>query len=231
MPVTERRFADVTHLLRGRERAGQEDLASRFEVWTNARGWLFNNPRDPWTPANGIFGFDMTKVLDDDDIRTAALGYIFHRIEGMMDGTPMMLFIDEGWKILNDDKFSGFVNDKLKTIRKLNGIVGFGTQSAKDIVASPMGHTLLEQTPTNIFFPNPKADDRAYRRRVQAFASASSSGFANTHPELASVPHQARSGFGDRAARSLRHARPREGAVGHFRAGRGNGEPDRAAWP
>ena len=59
-----------------------------------------------------------------------------------MDGTPMMMFIDEGWKILNDDKFSGFVTDKLKTIRKLNGIVGFGTQSAKDIVASKMAHTL-----------------------------------------------------------------------------------------
>ena len=161
-PVTERRFADVTMLLRGRERAGHEDLASRFEVWTHSRGWLFNNPRDLWSAGNGVFGFDLTKVLDDDDIRTAALGYIFHRVEGLMDGTPMMMFIDEGWKILNDDKFSGFVTDKLKTIRKLNGIVGFGTQSAKDIVASKMAHTLIEQTPTNLFFPNPKADDDSY---------------------------------------------------------------------
>ena len=80
-----------------------------------------------------------------------------------MDGSPMMMFIDEGWKILNDEKFSGFVTDKLKTIRKLNGIVGFGTQSAKDIVASKMAHTLLEQSPTNLFFPNPKADDLSYR--------------------------------------------------------------------
>lgn len=161
-PIAERRFADVTMLLRGRERAGHEDLASRFEVWTHSRGWLFNNPRDLWSAGNGVFGFDLTKVLDDDDIRTAALGYIFHRVEGLMDGTPMMMFIDEGWKILNDDKFSGFVTDKLKTIRKLNGIVGFGTQSAKDIVASKMAHTLIEQTPTNLFFPNPKADDDSY---------------------------------------------------------------------
>ena len=58
--------------------------------------------------------------------------------------------------------FVGFT-DKLKTIRKLNGIVGFGTQSAKDIVASKMAHTLLEQSPTNLFFPNPKADDLSYR--------------------------------------------------------------------
>ena len=120
-------------------------------------------------------------MLDDDDIRTAALGYIFHRIESMMDGTPMMLFIDEGWKILSDDKFSGFLNDKLKTIRKLNGIVGFGTQSAKDIISSPMGHTLLEQTPTNIFFPNPKADELSY---VDGFklSEREFEWVVNTHP-------------------------------------------------
>jgi type IV secretion system protein VirB4 len=163
IPLRERRFDDVEHLLRGRERAGHGDLASRFAVWLNARGWLFNNDVDRWDAGNGIFGFDITGVLDDDDIRTAALGYIFHRVEGLMDGSPMMMFIDEGWRILNDEKFSGFVTDKLKTIRKLNGIVGFGTQSAKDIVASKMAHTLLEQSPTNLFFPNPKADDLSYR--------------------------------------------------------------------
>jgi type IV secretion system protein VirB4 len=182
VPAKDRRFAEVAHLLRGSEKLGQEDLASRFDVWTKARGWLFNNERDSWSASNGVFGFDMTKVLDDDDIRTAALGYIFHRIEGMMDGNPMMLFIDEGWKILTDDKFSGFLNDKLKTIRKLNGIVGFGTQSAKDIVASPIGHTLLEQTPTNIFFPNPKADFESY---VTGFklSEREFEWVINTHPD------------------------------------------------
>ncbi|MBA8904150.1 VirB4 family type IV secretion/conjugal transfer ATPase [Phyllobacterium sp. P30BS-XVII] len=165
IPVHERNFAEVSHLLRGGEQASHDDLASRFDVWCDTRGWLFNNPADLWDDEKGIFGFDLTKVLDDPDIRTAALGYIFHRIEGMLDGkTPMMLFIDEGWKILNDDRFSGFVTDKLKTIRKLNGIVGFGTQSAKDIVSSKMAHTLLEQTPTNIFFPNQKADEESYIR-------------------------------------------------------------------
>lgn len=163
IPLRERRFADVLALLRGRERQGHDDLAARFEIWLNQRGWLFNNPTDQWDNSNAIMGFDLTKVLEDHDIRTAALAYMFHRIEGMMDGSPMMLFIDEGWKILNDEKFSGFLMDKLKTIRKLNGIVGFGTQSAADIVNSRLAHTLLEQTTTNLFFPNPKADDHSYR--------------------------------------------------------------------
>ncbi|MGB5087172.1 MAG: type VI secretion protein, partial [Methylocystis silviterrae] len=71
---------------------------------------------------------------------------------------------------------------KLKTIRKLNGIVGFGTQSAKDIIQSPMGHTLLEQTPTNIFFPNAKADRRSY---VEGFklSEREFEWVLNTHPD------------------------------------------------
>ncbi|SEF13277.1 type IV secretion system protein VirB4 [Rhizobiales bacterium GAS191] len=171
-PTAERRLADVPTLLSGRDRADQNDLASRFDPWLkrDQRGWLFNNETDRWSSGNGIFGFDITKVLDDDDIRTAALGYIFHRVEALLDGSPMMIFIDEGWRVLKDEKFSAFVTDKLKTIRKLNGIVGFGTQSARDIVRSGMSHTLLEQTPTNIFFPNPKADDESY---IEAFKCSS----------------------------------------------------------
>jgi type IV secretion system protein VirB4 len=165
IPVRERRFDEVPDLLRGRERASHDDLASRFQVWLKSRGWLFNNPTDVWDASNGIFGFDMTLVLEDADIRTAALAYIFHRIESMMDGTPLIMVIDEGWKILDDPKFATFLNDKLKTIRKLNGIIGFGTQSARDIVSAEKGHTLLEQTPTNLFFPNPRADEESHRVR------------------------------------------------------------------
>ncbi len=89
--------------------------------------------------------------------------YIFHRLEDVIDGSPIMLFLDEGWKLLDNDIFSYFIKDKLKTIRKLNGIIGFGTQSAADIVKSSIANTLIEQTPTNIFFPNPKADEESHR--------------------------------------------------------------------
>ena len=48
VPHSDRRFADVAQLLSGAEKQGQEDLASRFDVWTKARGWLFNNEVDSW---------------------------------------------------------------------------------------------------------------------------------------------------------------------------------------
>ncbi len=166
VPVHERRFRDVIQLLRGAEVAGRDDLASRFEIWCDAHGWLFDNPVDRWDNELGIFGFDLTSILEDPDIRTAALAYIFYRIGGILDGVrPMMMFIDEGWKVLGDEKAGAFLNDQLKTIRKKNGIIGLGTQSPRDVVAAKISHTLLEQSPTNLFFPNPKADRESYVER------------------------------------------------------------------
>jgi type IV secretion system protein VirB4 len=152
-------------LLRGRIRAGEGDLLARLESWIrpDQRGWLFNNEEDQFS-LSSVFGFDMTRVLDDPVIRTAALMYIFHRTEELLTGDPVMIFLDEGWRLLDDDVFAFFIRDKLKTIRKQNGIVGFGTQSAADIVRSKASNTLIEQTSTNIFFPNPKADDESYRQ-------------------------------------------------------------------
>lgn len=164
----DRSLAALPELLRGRLPAGMGDLAGRLEPWlkANARGWLFNNPVDRLDWPNAVVGFDMTKVLDDPATRTAALLYIFHRTSEILDGNPAMIFLDEGWRLLDDEVFVDFIKDMLKTIRKQNGIVGFGTQSAADIVRSKAASTLIEQTATNIFFPNAKADEASY---AQAF--------------------------------------------------------------
>lgn len=158
-----RNFQAFSTLLRGRIRAAEGDLLARLESWMrpDQRGWLFNAEVDRFSMQD-IFGFDMTRVLDDPNIRTAALMYIFHRTEELLTGYPVMIFLDEGWRLLDDEVFAFFIKDKLKTIRKQNGIIGFGTQSAADIVRSRSANTLIEQTATNVFFPNPKADDASY---------------------------------------------------------------------
>lgn len=162
-PPEGRTLDEFAELLRGAMRAGDDDLYARLQPWIreDQRGWLFNNADDSFSMSS-IFGFDMTSVLDDPVNRTAALMYIFHRLEELLDGQPVMIFLDEGWRLLDDEVFSYFIKDKLKTIRKQNGVIGFGTQSAADIVSSKLAHTLIEQSATNIFFPNPKADEASY---------------------------------------------------------------------
>jgi type IV secretion system protein VirB4 len=158
-----RTLPEFATLLRGRLRQNEGDLMARLSSWVapEQKGWLFNNREDNFS-VTSIFGFDMTRVLDLPDIRTAALMYIFHRVEELFTGDPVMIFVDEAWKMLEDPEFAYFIKDKLKTIRKRNGIVGLGTQTAKDIVKSPDANTIIEQSLTNIFFPNAKADDESY---------------------------------------------------------------------
>jgi type IV secretion system protein VirB4 len=163
-PKPQRQASFLLELLKGKTRARAGDLASRFLDWVNPdqRGWLFANEEDTLDLGQGILGFDMTEILGEPSIRTAALMYIYHRIDELLDGRPIMLFMDEGWRLLDDPVFIGFIRDKLKTIRKLNGIVGFGTQSAADIANSPAANTLIEQSATVLFFPNAKADERSH---------------------------------------------------------------------
>jgi type IV secretion system protein VirB4 len=166
-PAAERNLVNFGGLLTGRSRADPNDLHSRLRRWIEGeKAWLFNAPHDVLSfSGRAAFGFDMTSILDNDEVRTPALMYIYHRLNEMFDGTPVMIFMDEGWRLLRDPIFSDFIIDKMKTIRKLNGIVGFGTQSAADVVRSPAAHTLIEQSATNIHFPNPRADEESYIHR------------------------------------------------------------------
>ncbi len=166
-PASERNLSNLAGLLTGRSRAGPNDLHSRLRPWIEGeKAWLFNARHDVLSLTDRrVFGFDMTSILDNDDVRTPALMYLYHRLDELFDGTPVMIFMDEGWRLLKDRTFSDFIIDKMKTIRKLNGIVGFGTQSAADIARSSAAHTLIEQSATNIHFPNPRADEESYIQR------------------------------------------------------------------
>lgn len=165
VPRQERVLECLDEGLRGRLNAGVGDLPGRLREWTDRdnKGWLFNNPTDELDFSQTIIGFDMTQILSDPRTRTAALLYVFHRIQEVLNGDPALIFLDEGWKLLDDPVFTAYIKDMLKTIRKQNGIMGFGTQSAADVVNSSIANTLIEQTQTNIFFPNAKADVSSYR--------------------------------------------------------------------
>jgi type IV secretion system protein VirB4 len=87
----------------------------------------------------------------------AVLSYLFHRIEGRLDGRPTLLIIDEGWLALDDTGFARQLREWLKTLRKKNASVIFATQSLADIETSAIAPSLIESCPTRLFLPNERA--------------------------------------------------------------------------
>lgn len=148
---------------------GDNSVKARLKKWTRSHplGWAFDNSTDThhFTGAS-IFGYDYTDFLDDPEIRTPIMAYLLHKTESLITGAPFIYVMEEFWKPLQDPMFSEFALNKQKTIRKQSGLGVFVTQSPSDVLGHPIGKTMVEQSVTQIFLPNPRADHDDY---VQGF--------------------------------------------------------------
>jgi len=144
---------------------GDNSLAERLHKWLrgNTLGWVFDNDVDQLDfSTHRIFGFDYTEFLDDQEIRTPVMAYLLHVTESLIDGQPFLYVMEEFWKPLMDPYFSDFALNKQKTIRKQNGLGIFVTQSPSDVLVHPIGKTMVEQSVTQVYLPNPRADKADY---------------------------------------------------------------------
>ena len=163
-----------------------EGLHARLTRWCGSCGgdyaWVFDNPRDTVVSRlNGrsVIGFDVTEFLDHSLLRSPITVYLFHLVRQLLDGRRLVCWMDEFWRLLSDSAFESFAKDGPKTWRKLNGVMCLATQSPSDVLDSAISRTLIEQTPTKIFFPNADADFHEYTQ-----------GFGLTEREFALVKEQ-----------------------------------------
>ena len=147
-----------------------EGIHARLSRWCEVTGGeyaaVFDNPEDGVVPrlsAQSTIGFDVTEFLDHAVARAPVTLYLFHLVRELLDGRKLVCWMDEFWRLLADPAFAQFAKDGPKTWRKLNGVMCLATQSASDVLESPISRTIIEQTPTKIFFPNPEASEHEYR--------------------------------------------------------------------
>jgi type IV secretion system protein VirB4 len=144
--------------------------------------WVFDNAEDSVVPrlaAQPVIGVDVTDFLCHDLARAPVTLYLFHLIRQLLDGRRLVCWMDEFWRLLADPAFEGFAKDGPKTWRKLNGVMCLATQSASDVLDSPISRTIIEQTPTKVLFPNPDASYEEY-----------ATGFGLTEREFRLIRHR-----------------------------------------
>ncbi|MGA0608349.1 VirB4 family type IV secretion/conjugal transfer ATPase [Phenylobacterium sp. VNQ135] len=161
LPPAQRSLSALRALLGQRDAGG---VGARLEKWCRGGplGWALDNDEDALSLDARFLGFDMTHLLDNPEVRTPVMMYLFHRLQGLVDGRRLVIDVDEFWKAIGDEAFRDLAQDGLKTYRKQNAFMVFGTQSPADVLASPIAHTILEQCATKIFLPNPHAAERDY---------------------------------------------------------------------
>jgi type IV secretion system protein VirB4 len=161
LPRERRRLSRLIEFTDPTDAEGVHARLSRWCVSAGGEyGWVFDNPEDVVVPslrANALVGFDVTEFLANEAIRAPLNRYLFHLVEQLLDGQPLVCWIDEFSNALGDPDFRGFADNAPKTWRKLNGVLCAATQTASGVLASPIARTLVEQTATKIFYPNPDA--------------------------------------------------------------------------
>lgn len=178
LPITPRQEREISEAIKGvmgaakhKRRLGavlefldptdDNGLHIRLSRWCRGGplGWLFDNTADTLQLDNcTMVGFDVTEFLDNQETRTPTIMYLFHRIDSLIDGRRIPIFMDEFWKLLNDEAFEDLAQNKLVTIRKQDGFLVMFTQSPQQVLKSPIAYAIISQTATKIFLPNPEAD-------------------------------------------------------------------------
>jgi type IV secretion system protein VirB4 len=161
LPVAQRSLGALRPLLGQRAEGG---IGARLERWIQGGplGWVFDNPGDELSMDARFLGFDMTDFLDNGEIRTPIMMYMFNRIDALLTGERMIISIDEFWRALDDPVFRAFAKDGLKTYRKRNALLVFATQSPADALNSEIARTIIEQVATRIMLPNAYGAENDY---------------------------------------------------------------------
>lgn len=152
-------FTDVTR---------PEGIHARLLPWCEGGdyAWVFDNPEDTIAgtlSASPLIGIDVTDFLNNEAVRGPVSLYLFHCVRSLLDGRKFVCWADEFSRLLDDAAFEAFAKDGLKVWRKRNGVFCCATQSPSDALRSAISRTIIEQTATKVFFPNPDADETEYR--------------------------------------------------------------------
>jgi len=156
-----RRLSEIYAFIQGH---GEDSIRDRLGEWVGdgRLAWAFDNEEDNLELGEVFQGFDVTDFLEDQEVRTPILSYIFHRLDDVLDGRRACIAFDEGWRLLDDEDFAAYFRAQLKTIRKKNGITFFATQEPHDILGTASAKTIISQSPTKIFLRNYEAREDDY---------------------------------------------------------------------
>jgi len=141
-----------------------EGAGARLERWCrgNALGWAFDGDTDAVRLNASITGFDMTYLLDYEEVCAPAAAYLLHRVASVVDGRRFVMSCDEFRAYLLNPMFAAVVDRFLLTVRKNNGMLILATQQPEHVLESKLGSSLVAQCMTKILYPSPTADRDAY---------------------------------------------------------------------
>lgn len=133
-----------------------------------AYGRMFDSAEENLSFSN-FQTFEMEKIMQEKQIVSTMLMYIFHRIEQSLKGDPTLIVLDECWVFFENEQFSKKIAEWLRVLRKFNACVLFATQEIESIINSPIFTTVNTNCVTKIFLPDHRSITDEVLKTYSAF--------------------------------------------------------------
>jgi type IV secretion system protein VirB4 len=143
-------------------------FGEKMALWygTGKYAHLFDNDIADAVPFDAmIYGFGVSWVISDGLSLGPVVSYLMHRFEMLLDGIPTIIVIEEAWNLVNNPIFAPELADWLERLKAKNALVIFATETIPNDGKDVMTNTVTNAIATQIFLPNPDADEssRAYK--------------------------------------------------------------------
>jgi type IV secretion system protein VirB4 len=146
-------------------------MRNAVKPWIDAEqyGGYFNAQKDTLDiKSNRIIGFDMTTVLNDEQLAPLVIDYVIHKIRAVSKDTdfaPSLIFIDETAPMLSaNPRFAeNFLKVGLQEGRKQRQAYCVSFQGPRQVELTGLGPIIRQQCPTVFLFPNKNSKAEDYR--------------------------------------------------------------------
>lgn len=151
-PVAMRSFTDLAQIVQTKE------IRQVLGMYEHELAGGMLNAKEDTVATNRFTVFELEQLMEMGNIHVIpVLLYLFRMIERALDGSPVMLVLDEAWLMLQHPLFEEKLKAWLKVLRKANALVVFATQELQDVANSPIASTIFSACQTKIMLPNAEA--------------------------------------------------------------------------
>ncbi len=145
-------MSDLARYLSAFEEDSMKAVSKMLYLWTGERpyGRLLDGPGSLRTDAQ-ICTFDLKGLSAYPDLQSVMILILTDFILGQVEGDRSMrkrIILDEAWELLKSNAAASFMEYCARTLRKTGSGITFITQGVEEIVASPIGPAILNNTAT-----------------------------------------------------------------------------------
>jgi type IV secretion system protein VirB4 len=151
LPVEQRNFTNLQKMLAMNDPVMGKELSAY--VAGGAKGDLFDLPSDSFKPGD-ITGWNIAHTMDDVTKRVPIASYLLHHMTMLLDGTPTIIVLDEGFSLMDNAIFGKQAGPWLDYLTRKNTMLLMMTGKPEESANLTYTPAIMQKMASQFYLPD-----------------------------------------------------------------------------